>query len=803
MDIYLIWLGFVLTAICEGVPCEVIPKDPYVEHGSSIKVMFKKTCNTWKLNSHSKNFWTLENKRIDESLYESNSTFSILTISNITLPKVTVRFHSYVQEYEQIMSGTIIRTYQRPRNISCVTFMSPCDFVCHWKHDIQPTEKINYKVIRQSQEGPRETCSSNHTSCSFKSCPIFSYQNYITVQAESTFWKINSYTLELDPWNTVKIDPPKHVRVVALRACLKVDWERPGGQMFLSQVIHCQVRYAQHVMYMSMGEMVETATMTTAEVEECTNHTTSVRCSLDKALWSNWSRPVTVLSDLNVRGWQLNLWRKIDPPDNRGTRGVHLMWKGISPACNAIDGYKLTWREAEMVVSSSVDRASITVDQWACRVTLAAFRGNTTFPEDSVYLPAIGESLYQVTAPQTTAKDGVIYVSWAVPPARPVNGYMIDWTADGETYNWLRIQDTDLKLTGLLNFTPYTITVTPLYDTNTGLGTVLTICSKEKAPDYIWTINVSDHEKSAQVIWTTVPQSPCTGAIVNYTVFYKTRTQPEMSVTVNSGIQKVTLVSLQSDTEYSVHVMASAVTGKTNSSVSHFKTKRYGRTFVITTGFICGVSFLVVLVTGLYCVIQWKRILRKMVPNPGLSSLAFWSSQEYQTPYNNPLETETICENIYPCEVDTKTDNASGPTHPEDEDTLDGEETGSRQMDRRSSGFGSSSSCDSQSVEESIRLIPAPAELPSRSQPDKGLNPVESVSSQDSPLDSLDSQLPERCPINPYRGQTPVESPVPPAGHEEELGRSLLETRYHSHTDSSPAYVTLGMLQHRKSNGET
>lgn len=55
----------------------------------------------------------------------------------------------------------------------------------------------------------------------------------------------------------------------------------------------------QHVMDTFMNTVAMTASVTSVEVEPCTNHTVSVRCALDKAPWSEWSRQETVLSSLN------------------------------------------------------------------------------------------------------------------------------------------------------------------------------------------------------------------------------------------------------------------------------------------------------------------------------------------------------------------------------------------------------------------------------------------------------------------------------------------------------------------------
>uniref|UniRef100_A0A4W5QKS6 Fibronectin type-III domain-containing protein n=1 Tax=Hucho hucho TaxID=62062 RepID=A0A4W5QKS6_9TELE len=811
-----------LPTISEGQyqhRCEVIPKDPYIEFGSNIKIMFKKTCNKTISDSHGKIYWTINNQSIDESLYETNSSFAAVTIYNLSLPKATVQCHSH--STQQVLGGTIIHTYWKPGNISCVTYISQHYFTCHWEHKIKPTSKITYTVYRKwegiQDAWTSDNCSSESMSCTFKSLPMLSKRNYITVRAESTDWETISDTLKLNPWDTVEIDPPKNVRVVPLPARLRVEWERPGGTYFFAQVIHCQVKYAKHVMDTSMNTVAKTASVTSVEVEPCTNHTVSVRCALDKAPWSEWSRQVTVLSSLNVSTVHLDLWRKMDAPENTGTRTVHLMWKGISPACKAIDGYRLTYMADEKHIpdrhlDTVVDKASITVDQRAYRVTLAAYRGDTTFSEQSIYVPAVGQSLPQVKGAQASAHDGDIHVSWAVPPLYPVHSYIIDWTTDGDTYTWLQSQDTHISLTGLQPFKLYNITVTPLYDDKTGLEKVIQICSIQRAPGNISSVDVHVQDKSAQVNWNAVSQSKCSGDVINYTVFYKTETQPELNVTVNSWKQGVTLEPLQPDTRYSVHVMARAVTGATNSSVIHFTTSRYGRTFIIMSCVFGGFGVITVLVTGLFCVIQWKRFKGKIMPNPRLSSLEFWSSQDCHKiqPFNNPSELETFCERIYPCEVNTIMDNIMGSTSTEDEDIQDmGKETVCDQTERWSSGFGSWTFCDSQPREESSNLGLAPTCLPLLAQQDGEINLLESTTSEDSSSEPSYLQASESCPINTYRLQNPAECPLRLGGGEARSGggkatsgateesRSLLDTQQHSSTAPLTAYVTLDMLEHR------
>ncbi|XP_045546104.1 interleukin-31 receptor A isoform X1 [Salmo salar] len=800
-----------LPAISEGQyghRCEVIPKDPYIEFGSNIKIKFKKTCNQTISDSHGKIYWTINNKSIDESLYETNTSFAAVTIYNLSLPKAIVQCHSHLTQ--QVLGGTIIQTYWKPRNISCVTYISQQDFTCHWEHKIKPTSKITYTVYRKWEKGQdvweSDHCSSGSMSCTFnKSLPMLAKLNYITVRAESTVWETISDTLELDPWDTDLKEFPHMLS----SCCYSFNLQSNSSQT-ISIGLRSGDWGGQHVMDTFMNTVAMTASVTSVEVEPCTNHTVSVRCALDKAPWSEWSRQETVLSSLNVSTVQLDLWRKMAAPDNTGTRTVHLMWKSISPACKAIDGYRLTYMADEKHIpdrhlDTVVDKASITVDQRAYRVTLAAYRGDTTFSEQSIYVPAVGQSLPQVRGAQASAHNGDIQVSWAVPPLYPVHGYIIDWTTDGDTYTWLQSQDTHITLTGLQPFKLYNITVTPLYDDKTGLEKVIQICSTRRAPGNISSTDVHVQDKSAQVNWTAVPQSQCSGVVVNYTVFYKTETQPELNVTVNSLKRGVTLEPLQPDTRYSVHVMASAVTGATNSSVIHFTTSRYGRTFIIMSCVFGGFGVIIVLVTGLFCVIQWKRFKGKMVPNPGLSSLEFWSSQDCHKiqPFNNLSELETFCEMIYPCEVNTITDDIMGSTSTEDKDIQDmAKETVCDQTERLSSGFGSRTFCDSQPREESSNLGLAPTCLPLLAQQDGEINLLESTTSEDSSSEPADLQASESCPVNPYRLQTPGECPVRLGGGEATSGateesRSLLDTQQHSSTVPLTSYVTLDMFEHR------
>lgn len=124
-----------------GHRCEVIPKDPYIEFGSNIKIKFKKTCNKTISDSHGKIYWTINNKSIDESLYETNTSFAAVTIYNLSLPKAIVQCHSHLTQ--QVLGGTIIQTYctYLLTLLVCVTFNTS---TLSWHLGNEFYERINH-----------------------------------------------------------------------------------------------------------------------------------------------------------------------------------------------------------------------------------------------------------------------------------------------------------------------------------------------------------------------------------------------------------------------------------------------------------------------------------------------------------------------------------------------------------------------------------------------------------------------------------------------------------------------------------
>uniref|UniRef100_A0A8D2ZIV4 Fibronectin type-III domain-containing protein n=1 Tax=Scophthalmus maximus TaxID=52904 RepID=A0A8D2ZIV4_SCOMX len=594
------------------------------EAGSDAEVVCLTSCVRGKV------FWTLDSRRVDESQSIAvNSSHTVLA--------------------SQILGGTIIRTYTKPSKISCVLHYGnppmegvPQLFTCNWRHQINTSLVINYTVlVSSSKVSQSEICNSQETKCTqdiHLSDKIHLAINFnVTVRAKTTAWEALSDPQEFAPHNILQIIPPT-VRVTVSSNNLSIEWK--VTTLCRRKQCHCQVKYSKVRDTFSSSEIVK--------VESCTNYTVSVRCARANAPWSNWSQGRTVLTELNKSDVKLRLWRDVAKPDRNGVRKVRAMWMGIPSTCQGTFTYAIKpipYKEQVTGINytdtlCSNSTCDVHVSQDAHRIHLTVYHDETWIAEDSVYVPATGESLPRVTGVRTSAVGGVVLINWKA-PAQPVRVYVIDWTHDGNRYYWKESGYTNTSLFDLEK-KQYNITVTPLFDDKTGRGwRSLPICPRAGGTSLF----VQANDKGATVSWTTKSQEDCSGAVTNYTIFYGSQEGPALNVTVNSTQRQVFLKDLNPDSQYSIYVQAIAATGTTKSSERLFKTKRFGKYSLILS--VSGsVAIILVLSLGLCCAIQWKKFREKQVPNPGLSSLALWRLPGHQK-VNTVKTYFCLCDRVY------------------------------------------------------------------------------------------------------------------------------------------------------------
>ncbi|XP_056261264.1 interleukin-6 receptor subunit beta-like [Seriola aureovittata] len=655
-----IFILFLISTTCKGQQantCNVAPKDQYIEVGSDTEIVCETSCIRGNI------YWTLNNIRINESWSNTiNSSHTELSLKNFTHHSATLQCHS--ADTRQVLGGTTIRTYTKPSKISCMWHYDnqedavvPQLFTCNWEHQNNSSLKISYSVlVSSSQVNQSEICNSHVTTCTSRDIDTsdkihFMGNLIVTVRARTAAWEADSDPYEFDPYSILKLIRPQ-LKVTVLSDHLLVKWNSPIPQ----RENHCQVKFAKAVSDGTPEKVVNKTLNSMYKVEliekmeSCCTYKVSVRCALVKAPWSDWSQEKTVLTKLNESDIQLQLWRKVAKQKN-GVRKVHAMWREIPPTCQDTFTYaikQIAYKEHTTGVSYTDTLCSsspcvVDVNQEAHRIILTVFRNETLLAKDSVYVPAVGQSLPQVTEVQTSTMEGVILVSWK-PPVQPVRCYMIDWTHSGNQYNWKESKYTNTSLIDLLDKKPYNITVTPLFDNKTGYGTeALQVCSTVGDPGNITIVNVQAYDKSANVRWDTKSQEVCSDAVINYTIFYSAQKGPTLNVTVDGTKHDIFLKDLNPGTQYSVYIIATALTGTTKSSERLFETKRFDPRLLTVLSVSGSIVIVLVLSLGLCCAIQWKKFREKPVPDPGLSSLALWPSADHQKgicqAFTNPSES--------------------------------------------------------------------------------------------------------------------------------------------------------------------
>ncbi|KAL2100265.1 hypothetical protein ACEWY4_004659 [Coilia grayii] len=555
-------------------------------------------------------------------------------------------------------------------NISCVTYLTylPNHHVtCAWKPSENSDNTAYLVTVTRKQNGKYTRNQSYTTRDVFCSFPVPGMSDKVTVVVTSSTnktWRIHFD----DMFATVKYNPPKDLRAEIYSGGIQVKWKKPDSPSNLA----CEVQDLQEASGIkrvwNCSQCVGPVSIT--NVRPCSNHTLSVRCQDGKRMspWSEWSPAVATFFPLNGP-ISVRLWRRVLKPNDEGKRVVHLMWKGPPQSCG-IDEYQVfVDSKPSKRLEPSLEQASVYVTAAGHEVTIAAYKDKQFIPENaSVVIPDLAHEGPPVQSAQATAIDGQVLVSWEAPPSA-VTSYVVEWHTNQGNYMWQETGDTNLSFYGLPH-TLYTITITPLYGSVPGDDSVLHAYAVEGEPARVSAVAVTDIDDTwARVEWDAVPPDQCCGFILDYTVFYAAddTQQPKLNVTViNKNMEPgerhfVILKDLQPSTEYSVYVMASSIGGSSRSTSNAFKTRPFGRSFIMKL-VLTAVVVLVLLISILSMLICLKKTMFHKLPNPRLSSVGKWTHEDPKkssSPWGvcQPSDQSMACdisalEHILPCHSD-------------------------------------------------------------------------------------------------------------------------------------------------------
>ncbi|NXI57364.1 IL31R protein, partial [Chloroceryle aenea] len=287
---------------------------------------------------------------------------------------------------------------------------------------------------------------------------------------------------------------------------------------------------------------------------------------------------------------KVDLWRVIESSHSAGSRSVHLLWKPLNsfPPSGRILGYKIQYfpenhAVLKMTNFSTNNNMSLLLNEEAYIITVTAYNSAGNSPEAILRIPSTTEKSYQIIeAMRIFTTNEEVVVEWTVSEPE-VTEYIVEWYEELGTdpfgRSWQYAANSTIWKTYKKNFKPficYNISVYPLYGNKVAAPYTIQIYVQEKNPSEGPVVDTGIPGKNEVTIkWKEISKDKRNGFISNYTIFYKPEDGKELSETVNSDILQYRLKSLQTNTQYTVYVMANNKAGGTSGEPKTFKTLKF------------------------------------------------------------------------------------------------------------------------------------------------------------------------------------------------------------------------------------
>ncbi|KAM9097040.1 interleukin-31 receptor subunit alpha isoform X1 [Sarcophilus harrisii] len=542
---------------------------------------------------------------------------------------------------------------RKPENISCIFYYQK-NFTCTWspEKEVYLTE---YTVVRIYGK-TRDSCrSENHTSCSFF-YPYLTYPDIysIEVEAKNVFGEQKSNVTYWYLEHIVKIEPPTNLTVEPIpgvKHMLQVTWGKPNGVPVSDSYI-CQLRYRRvNSTNWELGNqrLENERPYNLTGLLLLQQYAISMQCQVvTSELWSNWSEERIGTTEGLAPNSSLDLWRILGPAQPDGGRTVQLLWKEAraDPNVRKTLGYNI-WYFPEN--ETTVKETKMTTDQQfklhlgsaAYLVTVVYSTFDGVSPEATLRIPAVHEKPLQcIEAVQVYQYQDHLEVWWQTSDAE-VDRWVIEWYPDQGMENlkrsWEFVSQTRNWTGRAENFVPfqcYNISVYPMVGIEVGVPYSIQAYFKEGIPSegpLAKAQNIST--QTATIKWEEIPKTKRRGFIYNYTVFYKSDHGTEFAITVDSSILQYELESLESNTQYTVKIMANTLAGGKNGTSFNFKTS-ISIIKIVLLGAITGGGLFSLGILLMVCSLnkpKLKRLVCPEIPNPAKSNVVLWHDDNFKS----------------------------------------------------------------------------------------------------------------------------------------------------------------------------
>ncbi|NWJ09387.1 IL31R protein, partial [Crypturellus undulatus] len=326
---------------------------------------------------------------------------------------------------------------------------------------------------------------------------------------------------------------------------------------------------------------------------DSTEYAVAVQCrSVESPFWSEWSREKTASTEQkgSLKIKKIDLWRVIESSHLARNRTVHLMWKPLNhfPLPGKILGYTVQYfpenSVAPKMMKNTTDKKIILLlNEEAYIISVTAYNSAGDSPATTLRIPSTDEKTSQVIESVKTFTAGEeVVVEWMTSRSE-ISRYVVEWYEDLEMdsfhRSWQYVSNATNWRTNKKIFKPfvcYNISVYPLYGSNVGAPYSIQTYIQEKKPSEGPMADTGIPGKNDITIkWKEVSKDKRNGFITSYTIFYKPEGGEELNETVNPDVLQYRLKSLQANTQYTVHIMATNEAGGTRGEPKTFKTLKF------------------------------------------------------------------------------------------------------------------------------------------------------------------------------------------------------------------------------------